>query len=175
MAVTADISLPSIEELTVDEVKLSGVPLRAAAFHLGKYCEWPNDEFMLCRNELDDPRKCISEGKAVTSCTLDFFRKVKRHCRNEFENYYHCIDRSSADYDFSVCRKTQTTFDKCMLDELNIERPDFGYFSRPKIHKAERPKPPPEQIQVFSDTPDDLPDDYPRQPTKYGTRFYFYA
>lgn len=40
---TADIELPSEEELTVQEVNLSGVVLRAAAFHLGKYCENQNN------------------------------------------------------------------------------------------------------------------------------------
>jgi NADH dehydrogenase (ubiquinone) 1 alpha subcomplex subunit 8 len=55
---------------------------------------------MLCRNELDDPRKCISEGKAVTSCALDFFRKVKKTCFKEFTQYANCLDKSSTKFEF---------------------------------------------------------------------------
>lgn len=51
---------------------------------------------MLCRHELDDPRACIKEGKAVTGCALEFFRKVKRSCAEEFMQYAHCIDKSSS-------------------------------------------------------------------------------
>lgn len=39
MVITSDIELPSDEELTVPELKLSGPSLRAGAFHLGKYCQ----------------------------------------------------------------------------------------------------------------------------------------
>lgn len=49
MAVSAHVHLPTEEELTVPEVQLSGVVLRAAAFHLGKYCENQNNvRSMLC-------------------------------------------------------------------------------------------------------------------------------
>lgn len=39
MVVTLDTKLPSDEELTMPELKLSGPALRAGAFHLGKYCQ----------------------------------------------------------------------------------------------------------------------------------------
>lgn len=39
MVVTLDTELPTEEELTVPELKLSGPALRAGAFHLGKYCQ----------------------------------------------------------------------------------------------------------------------------------------
>jgi hypothetical protein len=57
-------------------------------------------EFMLCRRELKDPRKCISEGKAVTSCALDFFRNVKKTCSKEFTQYANCLDKSSTKLEF---------------------------------------------------------------------------
>lgn len=56
-------------------------------------------EFMLCRNELNDARKCLDEGKAVTNCSLEFFRKVKKSCFREFTDYYNCIDKSSPGYE----------------------------------------------------------------------------
>lgn len=55
---------------------------------------------MLCRKELEDPRKCISEGKAVTSCALEFFRKVKKSCFKEFTQYTNCLDKSSTHFEF---------------------------------------------------------------------------
>lgn len=54
---------------------------------------------MLCRKELDDPRKCLEEGKAVTSCSLEFFQKVKKSCFSEFTDYYNCVDKSSPRYE----------------------------------------------------------------------------
>lgn len=39
MVITLDHELPSEDELTVPELKLSGPALRAGAFHLGKYCQ----------------------------------------------------------------------------------------------------------------------------------------
>ncbi|KAH9638164.1 hypothetical protein HF086_009192 [Spodoptera exigua] len=84
MVLTADVNLPEESELTVPELQLSSPALFAGSFHLGKYCEQANNEFMLCRLEENDPRKCLKEGKAVTACTMDFFRKVKKSCLQEF-------------------------------------------------------------------------------------------
>lgn len=47
---------------------------------------------MLCRRELEDPRKCLKEGKEVTACGLEFFQKVKQSCRSEFEQYADCLE-----------------------------------------------------------------------------------
>ncbi|KAJ9592991.1 hypothetical protein L9F63_015361 [Diploptera punctata] len=173
MVVTANTYLPEDEELTVQEVNLGGPALRAGAFHLGKYCESQNNEFVLCRNELDDPRKCLNEGKAVTGCTLEFFRKVKGTCFKEFTQYANCLDKSSIDLAYKHCRKTQAVFDKCMKDNLNLERPSFGYFCQPKVHDSKRPKPEPKKPEVYADYTPYLPDDYPRTPAKYGARFHW--
>ena len=48
--------LPTIEELKVEECPLGSPYLKAGAFHLGKQCEATNNEFMLCRQEYNDPR-----------------------------------------------------------------------------------------------------------------------
>lgn len=173
MVITNDITLPSEEELTTQELNLSSAALRAGAFHLGKQCEYQNNEFMLCRKEMDDPRACLNEGKDVTNCALDFFRSVKKTCHEEFMQYATCLDKSSRHMDFQPCRKTQGVFDKCMLDNLNIERPEYGYFARAKIHDTKRPPPPQPKKNVFEDATPGLPDDYPRPPAKYGTRFHW--
>lgn len=43
MVITDAHRLPTNEELTVEEVKLSYSTLHGAAFHLGKYCEPQNN------------------------------------------------------------------------------------------------------------------------------------
>ncbi|CAH2056333.1 unnamed protein product, partial [Iphiclides podalirius] len=173
MVVTADVVLPEESELTVEEVNLTTATLRAGSFHLGKYCEQANNEFMLCRFEEKDPRKCINEGKAVTACTLDFFRKVKKTCLDEFNQYANCIDKSSGDYSFEFCRKTQGVFDKCMLENLNLERPPFGYFCEPRVHDTKRPKPPVEPKAVYPDATPALPEGAEKKPARFGSRFYW--
>lgn len=67
------------------------------------------------------------------------------------------------------CRKTQAVFDKCMLDNLKIERPYFGYFSEVKVHHTERPRPEVKK-QEYLDMPRPVPDDLPLQPAKFGKR-----
>ncbi|XP_018783610.1 PREDICTED: NADH dehydrogenase [ubiquinone] 1 alpha subcomplex subunit 8 [Bactrocera latifrons] len=173
MVITNDITLPTDEELTVQELNLSTSALRAGAFHLGKHCENQNNEFMLCRHELDDPRACINEGKAVTSCALDFFRKVKKTCHEEFLQYATCLDKSSGNMAFGHCRKTQGAFDKCVSDNLGIDRPEYGYFTRAKIHPTEREAPPKAIKKEYPDATPGLPDDYPKPPAKYGSRFHW--
>uniref|UniRef100_A0A0A9WYK5 NADH dehydrogenase [ubiquinone] 1 alpha subcomplex subunit 8 n=1 Tax=Lygus hesperus TaxID=30085 RepID=A0A0A9WYK5_LYGHE len=171
MVLTNDINLPTEEELTVQEVNVSSAVLRAASFHLGKYCENVNNEFMLCRAENGkDPRKCLQEGKAVTSCSLEFFRKMKQACRQQFEMYAECVDKSSTNFKLSPCRKSQAVYDGCMLEKLGLEREHWGYFSKLKVHDSSRPKPPPPEIQVFPDATPGLPADYPRNNVKYGAR-----
>ena len=141
MVFTTEDWLPSYEELTVPEIELSSAPLRAASHQLGKYCDNQCKEFMLCYDEEKDPRKCLNEGKEVTRCGLEFFRKVKSSCAQEFTDYWKCIDRSGHDMNFKKCRATQAVFDKCILDNLGQERPGLGYFSKVRVHHTNRPEP----------------------------------
>lgn len=67
---------------------------------------------------------------------------------------------------------TQSVYDKCVLDNLNIERPPFGYFCEAKIHDSPRPKPPPVPKVVYSDTPDYLPEGQEIPPARFGSRFF---
>lgn len=131
------------------------------------------DQVLQIRSEEKDPRKCINEGKAVTACTLDFFRKVKKSCLDEFNQYSNCIDKSSGDYSLKQCRKTQGVFDKCVLEKMNIERPAFGYFCEARVHDTKRPKPLEEPKAVYPDATPALPDDAERKPARMGSRFYW--
>ena len=68
-------------------------------------------------------RACLGAGKEVTSCSMEFFRKVKATCAAEFMTYVNCMEKSSGDMQFYECRKTQGIFDKCMQEKMGLERP----------------------------------------------------
>lgn len=170
MVVTEKIQLPDESELTVPEINLTYPVLHAASFYVGKKCEQENNEFILCRNEEKDARRCINEGKAVTACALDFFKQLKKHCREDFEKHVQCLDKSSSILSFGHCRESQHVVDKCVLENLKIERPPFGYFCEAKIHDSPRPKPPPEKPTEFPDALPPLPEGKPEHPAKFGSR-----
>merc|ERR1712241_1038213 len=108
----------------------AGLPLpEGGGNHLGKYCEPQNNEFMLCRFETDDPRKCLKDGAAVTDCSLEFFSKVKAACPAELTRYAMCLEKSDSNLKYSACRETGAAFDGCMKEKMGLDRPHFGYHS----------------------------------------------
>lgn len=68
---------------------------------------------------------------------------------------------------------TQGVYDKCVLENMNIERPEYGYFTRARVHNTTRPKPTPPPKVVYEDASDALPENYPKPPAKYGSREHF--
>lgn len=67
------------------------------------------------------------------------------------------------------CRNTQMVLDDCVLKNLQIERPSYGYFCEAKVHDTKRPKPEPHTL--------DHPDGYspptvsrPYKNAKFGLR-----
>lgn len=174
MVITNAVKLPSDEELTVEEANVSHSTLRAASPYIGQYCEGVNNEFMLCRFEQPDPRPCVALGKEVTACTLELFRKIKAKCKDEFNQYAKCIDKSSGDFSFVPCRKTQFTFDDCMKKAFGMERPEFGYFCRARIHTSPSTQPEPAPEPVFPDPTPTLPEDACKEPPRMGGRWYFF-
>ncbi|CAH8853453.1 unnamed protein product [Trichobilharzia szidati] len=156
--VSLDVPLPTFEELTVPELKLSACPLLAAGIHLGKFCDNECKEFMLCHYETHDPRACLEQGKAVTSCAQKFFRQVKKHCDEEFRNYYTCLHKHGGpSYSLKNCRSAQYPFDNCIKTHLNQERPELNYFNRVRLHKTDRPRYEPGLAPMPERIPD-LPD-----------------
>ncbi|XP_032671419.1 NADH dehydrogenase [ubiquinone] 1 alpha subcomplex subunit 8 [Odontomachus brunneus] len=172
MAATAKTVLPEESELTVQEIDASWPTLHTASVYIGKACEWYNNDFMLCRSEEGDPRRCLNEGKAVTACALDVLKKLKKHCLDDFNAYMTCLERSSGTLEFSPCRKTQAALDQCVLQNLNIERPSFGYFCETKVHHTSRPRPE-TPTTTFPDPVPGIPPDQPREKAKYHNRFWY--
>ncbi|XP_069120473.1 NADH dehydrogenase [ubiquinone] 1 alpha subcomplex subunit 8-like [Argopecten irradians] len=135
--------LPSYEELKVPELPISFSALRAASLYMGKYCDEQCKEFMLCNEELKDPVRCMNEGKEVTRCGMEFLKKLRLNCQEEFSNYHTCIDtKAGRQMDFRLCRGVQQPLDDCLLKTMNLERPDPGYFSERRFHSTTRPAPP---------------------------------
>ncbi|XP_053613724.1 NADH dehydrogenase [ubiquinone] 1 alpha subcomplex subunit 8-like [Plodia interpunctella] len=174
--VSKEVNLPTYDELTVDELKLSTSTLMTAGPHLGKACESVNNEFMLCRQEFNDPRPCLELGRRVTACTWEFFKRVKANCEHEFNQFANCVDKSSGDFRYKSCRKTQTAFADCMDSKLCIKPPHFGYFTRARVHSSpsQAPEGPPCPCHpVVPDATPSLPDCKPRPPARFGGRLYW--
>ena len=54
-----------------------GVPahaLKAGAFQYAKQCNSVNQEYMLCKFETQDPRRCLKYGHDVSDCAANFFK-----------------------------------------------------------------------------------------------------
>lgn len=149
MVLTEDIHLPTDEELNHREIPLTHNYFLSSAMWLGKYCDDKCKEFMLCRNEELDPRKCIKESNDVTDCGFEFFRKVKKTCPDELEWYTTCIEMSGRDPRYHSCRDAQVIFDTCMSDN-GFERAKFGHFQMIRVHETTRPRPKP-HVPIFED------------------------
>lgn len=175
MVITKDVTLPTIEDLEIDEVNMSTATLMSASPYIGKQCEGVNNEFILCRQEQNDPRPCLGLGKQVTACAMGVLKCIKKDCLHEFKQYSNCVDKSSGDYSFRHCRRTQKVFDKCMKDKVGVERPEFGYFCRGRVHSspsATLPSPPCMCPKEPDATPG-LPDSKARIPARFGGRLYW--
>jgi NADH dehydrogenase (ubiquinone) 1 alpha subcomplex subunit 8 len=51
-------------------------------------------EFMLCKAEERDPRKCLKYGKDVSACANKFFHLVRDNCADSFTEYWKCLDNA---------------------------------------------------------------------------------
>ncbi|CEF65255.1 NADH dehydrogenase [ubiquinone] 1 alpha subcomplex subunit 8 [Strongyloides ratti] len=142
MTITNEIKLPSDEELKVDqEITLSTPWMKAVAPYMARACEQEAKEFMLRRKELEDPRLVLKEGAALTNCGIAFLQKLKKTCAPDVEKYANCIDYGSSKLYASKCREEQRFVDRCIEEELKIERPKLGYFSKIHVHESVHPKP----------------------------------
>ncbi|XP_077163326.1 NADH dehydrogenase [ubiquinone] 1 alpha subcomplex subunit 8 [Paroedura picta] len=164
------VELPSAEELEVPQVRVSSAVLKAAAHHYGSQCDRTNKEFMLCRWEEKDPRKCLKEGKEVNKCALEFFRKIKLHCAEPFTQYWTCIDYNDL-LELRRCRKQQKVFDDCVLENFGWVRPDLGQLSKVTKVKTDRPLPE-NPYHSRERPPPNPPAEGELKPASYGSRLF---
>ncbi|KAI8894709.1 hypothetical protein BC833DRAFT_623722 [Globomyces pollinis-pini] len=100
----------------VDEVGVTSAPMFSMSYFFGSYCKVFSEDFMLCKNESQDPKKCLKEGRKVTRCAIDLIEKLKANCDNEWEAHWDCLDRNN--HRFEKCRKKEAPFNKCVFDKL---------------------------------------------------------
>uniref|UniRef100_A0A8D2DLL4 NADH dehydrogenase [ubiquinone] 1 alpha subcomplex subunit 8 n=1 Tax=Sciurus vulgaris TaxID=55149 RepID=A0A8D2DLL4_SCIVU len=167
------VELPTLEQLKVEEVKVSSTVLKAAAPHYGAQCDKPNKEFMLCRWEEKDPRRCLEEVKMVNKCALQFFRQIKCHCAEPFTAYWTCIDHSGLQL-FRYCRKQQAKFEDCVLDKLGWVQPDLEELS--KVTKVQTDRPLRENPYHSRARPEPNPEtEGDLKTAKHGRRLFFWT
>jgi NADH dehydrogenase (ubiquinone) 1 alpha subcomplex subunit 8 len=61
----------------VDEVGVTSAPLFSMAYAFGEHCKDYSEDFMLCKNSSQDPKKCLKEGRKVTRCAIDLYEISK--------------------------------------------------------------------------------------------------
>ncbi|CAD5221438.1 unnamed protein product [Bursaphelenchus xylophilus] len=166
MSITKETKLPSDEELTVpQEINISSTYLKAVAPYMAYRCEEKIKDFMLKRKEVEDPRKTLKEGAAVTACGVDFLRSLKKTCKPETDRYAECIDKSSSQLFIAYCHQDQLVLDNCIEQKLGITRPKRGHFSKLHVHNPgyEAPKEikrdyKAEASKVLAELPNDNPE-----------------
>nr|ODO04167.1 hypothetical protein L204_00522 [Cryptococcus depauperatus CBS 7855] len=57
----------------VDELGVTSAPLKSASFFIGQHCKETNEDFMLCKQENNDPAHCLAEGRKVTRCAQELY------------------------------------------------------------------------------------------------------
>uniref|UniRef100_F6XYG2 NADH dehydrogenase [ubiquinone] 1 alpha subcomplex subunit 8 n=1 Tax=Ciona intestinalis TaxID=7719 RepID=F6XYG2_CIOIN len=119
-----------------------GVPshvLKASAFQYANECNEVNKEFMLCREEEMDPRKCLKYNIKVSDCAENFFRKMTTACADEIVAFGKCLERDHK-RSFVYCRDEQVKFDRCMFEKLGIDK-KYNAVELDQTVKTDRPAP----------------------------------
>lgn len=75
MGITEETYLPTEEELTVQEINLSGPALTAASVHIGKACEYQNNVRLLLPNHLSN----VIEYAFRSSCCAERSLAILEH------------------------------------------------------------------------------------------------
>ncbi|KAI7902814.1 uncharacterized protein BX663DRAFT_531297 [Cokeromyces recurvatus] len=104
----------------VDELGATSAPLKSASFFIGQYCKEYNEDFMLCKNENNNPKHCLKEGRKVTRCAIDLITKLRENCGKEFEAHWQCLENNNQE--FGACRVPEQTFNTCVFEKLGLEK-----------------------------------------------------
>ncbi|KAL9539604.1 hypothetical protein MBANPS3_010172 [Mucor bainieri] len=122
----------------VDEIGATSAPLKSASFFIGQYCKEYNDDFMLCKNENNDPKHCLSEGRKVTRCAINLITKLRENCGKEFEAHWQCLEKNNQE--FYACRTPERTFNTCVFEKLGLEKKIPGTAEgQEQIHNKKNP------------------------------------
>ncbi|OBZ91802.1 NADH-ubiquinone oxidoreductase 20 subunit [Choanephora cucurbitarum] len=122
----------------VDEVGATSAPLKSASFFIGEYCREYNDDFMLCKNENNDPKHCLAEGRKVTRCAIDLISKLRENCGKEFEAHWKCLENNNQD--LFACRTPERAMNTCVFEKLGLKKRIPGSpEGQDQIHEKKNP------------------------------------
>ena len=57
----------------IDAPPPTSAVLMSISKHIAVRCKKPNAAFIVCKKEDRNPEACLSQGNAVTSCTIDVY------------------------------------------------------------------------------------------------------
>ncbi|KAJ3417211.1 hypothetical protein HDV05_006417 [Chytridiales sp. JEL 0842] len=122
----------------VPEVGLTSAPLESMAFHFAQYCKPYSEDFMLCKNENNDPKACLKEGRRVTRCAIDLINKLKANCDAQWTQHWQCLDKNN--HILWKCRPQESEFNDCVFKKLGLtkEIPGTEEGATP-VHLKEKP------------------------------------
>ncbi|KAJ3202128.1 hypothetical protein HDU67_000787 [Dinochytrium kinnereticum] len=123
---------------SVPEVGLTSAPLESMSFHFAQYCKPYSEDFMLCKNESQDPKHCLKEGRRVTRCALSLIEKLKENCEVEWTKHWQCLDMKN--HQLYQCRTQEREFNDCVFRKLGITKtiPETREGLTP-VHLKEKP------------------------------------
>ncbi|KAI8341319.1 NADH-ubiquinone oxidoreductase subunit [Chlamydoabsidia padenii] len=104
----------------VEEVGATSAPLKSAAYFIGAYCKEYNEDFMLCKNENNDPKHCLKEGRKVTRCAIDLITKLRENCGKEFDAHWQCLEKNNQE--LYNCRKPEKALNSCVFEKLGLKK-----------------------------------------------------
>ncbi|KAJ3213935.1 hypothetical protein HK099_007113, partial [Clydaea vesicula] len=107
---------PGYQSTLVEEVGLTSAPLESMSFYFQSYCKDYTRDFMLCKNETNDPKHCLKEGRRVTRCAMDLIGKLKKHCDPEWKSHWNCLDMKN--HHFWECRNEEKPLNDCVFNNL---------------------------------------------------------
>lgn len=124
----------------VKEVGASSAPLTSAAFFIGARCLPYNDDFMLCKDQSTSGNPefdCLKEGRRVTRCASSVIQDINSYCAQSFQLHWKCLEDNN--HEFKNCRKAETLFNKCVFDNLKLEKKIPGVKESDQIHLKAKP------------------------------------
>lgn len=122
----------------VEEVGATSAPLLSAAFFIGARCKPYNDDFMMCKDEKNGGTvECLKEGRRVTRCAVSVLNNLNKYCFDEFKLHYECLEQEN--HRLNGCRASEKVFNKCVFDNLKLEKKIPGVKPEQQIHLKENP------------------------------------
>lgn len=106
----------------VKEIGATTGPLLSASFFIADRCKDYNDDFMLCQKEngTNGTVNCLEAGRKVTRCASSVISDLNKHCKEEFEMHFKCLNYSNME--FKNCRKAESMLNDCVFKSLNLKK-----------------------------------------------------